>query len=276
MLDAHLERAFALAVNVVRSRRHEYFTLEHLLYGILSEEKGRNLLQELGIDVYVLRRKLDGFFKEHLSVSGGNGNREIIQTPAMERLMARILRQMQSSGRILASIGDILAGIMEEESYAAYFLLEQGISRLDILELVSVNTPGAADPGTADGVREGDAEEGEGNQEIRALRKYTQDLTAAAAAGDLDPLIGREEELERTVRILARRRKNNPLFVGDPGVGKTALAEGLALRIVAGEVPEEFLGARLFSLDLGGMMAGSKYRGDFEGRLKSVVNALTR
>ncbi|MDR0827423.1 MAG: ATP-dependent Clp protease ATP-binding subunit ClpA [Desulfovibrio sp.] len=279
MLDAHLERAFALAVNVVRTRRHEYFTLEHLLYGILSEEKGKSLLAEIGVSVDALRRKLDDFFNAHLNPMRNEGNREIVQTLAMERVMSRTLRQMQSSGRILASIGDILAGIMEEEdSYAAYFIQEQGISRLDILEHISADAPGVEDSENREGVREKrSGQEGDENsQDSKALRKYTQDLTASAANGDLDPLIGRQEELERTVQILARRRKNNPLFVGDPGVGKTALAEGLALRIVSGDIPKEFQNSRLFSLDLGGMMAGSKYRGDFEGRLKSVLAALAR
>jgi ATP-dependent Clp protease ATP-binding subunit ClpA len=266
MLDFHLERAFALAVREVRSRRHEYFTLEHLLYGILSEENGRNLLGTVGVDVDNLRRKLDLFFVEHVTSVNGEDGVEIVQTLALERVMQRTMRRMHSAGRHTASIGDVLAGILEEEdSYAAFFILDQGVSRPDILEHISADADG-----TEDGKKRQTSVDG------KALRKYTTDLTELAAGGKLDPLVGRDAEIERAIRILARRRKNNPLFTGEPGVGKTALAEGLARRIVSGRVPEEFKGAKLFSLDLGGMMAGAKYRGDFEGRLKSVLAELGR
>jgi ATP-dependent Clp protease ATP-binding subunit ClpA len=266
MLDSHLERAFALAVREVRVRRHEYFTLEHLLYGILSEENGRDLLNAVGLDVDNLRRRLDLFFIEHVAPVSEENASEIVQTLALERVMQRTMRRMHSAGRNIASIGDVLAGILEEESsYAAFFILDQGVSRPDILEYISSDVGGIGDEGKR-----------QANPDSKALRKYTTDLTELAAEGKLDPLVGREAEIERAIRILARRRKNNPLFTGEPGVGKTALAEGLAQRIVSGRVPDEFTGAKLFSLDLGGMMAGAKYRGDFEGRLKSVLSALER
>jgi ATP-dependent Clp protease ATP-binding subunit ClpA len=266
MLDFHLERAFALAVGEVRSRRHEYFTLEHLLYGILSEENGRDILNAVGVDVDSLRRRLELFFHEHVTPVSEDGNTDIVQTMALERVMQRTMRRMHSSGRNTAGIGDVLAGILEEEnSYAAFFILDQGVSRPDILEHISTNTGGMEED-----------EKRQTNPDIKALRRYATDLTERAAEGKLDPLIGRIPEIERAIRILARRRKNNPLFTGDPGVGKTALAEGLALRIASGNVPADFKGAKLFSLDLGGMMAGTKYRGEFEGRLKSVLTALER
>lgn len=268
MLDSHLEQAFSFAVNEVRKRRHEYFTLEHLLFGILSEESGQALLDSVGVDRGALRRKLESFFAEHVTPVSMDAEAEIVQTLALQRVMQRTLRHMHSSGKNSVGIGDVLASLLEEEnSYAAFFILSQGVTRLDILENISPD---------AGGVLDQDLPDEEADADTKALQKYTIDLTARAAKGEIDPLIGRKAELERAVQILARRRKNNPLFVGDPGVGKTALAEGLAMRIAGKDVPEEFLGVRLFSLDLGGMMAGAKYRGDFEGRLKAVLNALKR
>ena len=274
MLDVNLERVFALAVREVRRRGHEYLTVEHLLYGIAAEEHGRHLLTNIGVNVTLLRAKLEDFFSGNISVCGPEDTAEIVQTIALQRVMQRTLRHVQSSGRRNVGIGDVLACIMEEEgSYAAFYILSQGVTRLDILEYISA----APREGSGDmaGAAPGPANE-EADADAKALTKYTVDLTEKARQGALDPLIGREKELDRAVQILARRRKNNPLFVGDPGVGKTALAEGLAQRIVAGETPEDFQSATLYSLDLGSMMAGAKYRGDFEGRLKSVLGALRR
>lgn len=271
MLDSHLEQAFSLAVTEVRKRRHEYFTLEHLLFGIVSEESGQLLLDAVGIDIAALRRRLEHFFEENITPLGADAEADIVQTIALQRVMQRTLRHMHSSGKSKVGIGDVLASLLEEESsYAAFFILSQGVTRLDVLDYISVDIPGVGN----DHIFESDVEEEDAD--MKALRKYTVDMTARARAGDIDPLIGRKTELERAVQVLARRRKNNPLFVGDPGVGKTALAEGLAMRIASGDVPEDFCGTKLFSLDLGGMMAGAKYRGDFEGRLKAVLAALAK
>jgi len=272
MLDVNLERVFTLAVREVRRRGHEYLTLEHLLYGITAEEQGRHLLANIGVNIAMLRVKLENFFSDNITPLGVEEEVEIVQTVALQRVMQRTLRHMQSSGRRSVGIGDVLASIVEEEnSYAAFYVLSQGVTRLDILEYISAvpREPSGGDKAAEPTDEEADAD-------LRALKKYTVDLTERARKGTLDPLIGREKELDRAVQILARRRKNNPLFVGDPGVGKTALAEGLAMRIVAGEMPGDFCNATLYSLDLGGMMAGAKYRGDFEGRLKSVLAALAR
>ncbi len=268
MLDSHLEQAFSLAVNEVRKRKHEYFTLEHLLLGILSEENGQAILENIGVDRGLLQKKLESFFAEHMTPVNAETEADIIQTLALQRVMQRMLRHMRSAGKDQASIGDALASLLEEEnSYAAFFLLSQGITRLDVLEFISGD-------GESQG-REANTDE-DTQADVNALKKYTVNLTERATKGEIDPLIGRKAELERTIQVLARRRKNNPLFVGDPGVGKTALAEGLAMRIAHKEVPEEFYNVNLYSLDLGGMMAGSKYRGDFEGRLKAVLAALAR
>ncbi|MDL2315670.1 ATP-dependent Clp protease ATP-binding subunit ClpA [Desulfovibrio sp. OttesenSCG-928-A18] len=277
MLDFHMEHAFALAVEEVRKRRHEYFTLEHLLYGILNDESGQSLLDGVGVNLILLRQKLERFFHENISPVSEDTDGEIVQTIALRRVMQRSIRHIRSSGRQKLGIGDVLAGILEEEnSYAAFFILSQGVTRLDVLEFISLDADGVGSSEGQSGDQTGEAGVEEGDPDLKALKKYTVELTEKARNGDIDPLIGRKTELERAVQILARRRKNNPLFVGDPGVGKTALAEGLALRIANAEVPEEFVGAKLFSLDLGGMMAGAKYRGDFEGRLKSVLAALSR
>jgi len=272
MLDVNLERVFTLAVREVRRRGHEYLTLEHVLYGITAEEHGRHLLANIGVNITMLRVKLENFFSDNITPLGLEEEVEIVQTVALQRVMQRTLRHMQNSGRRSVGIGDVLASIMEEEnSYAAFYVLSQGVTRLDILEYI------AAEPKeSTGGDKATEPTDEEADADARSLKKYTVDLTERARKGTLDPLIGREKELDRAVQILARRRKNNPLFVGDPGVGKTALAEGLAMRIVAGEVPEDFCNATLYALDLGGMMAGAKYRGDFEGRLKSVLAALAR
>lgn len=267
MFDLHMQQVFSLAVNEVRQRRHEYLTLEHLLFGILSEEAGQNILDGVGADRAELKKRLERFFAEHITPISLELESEIVQTLAMQRVMQRSIRQMHSSGKDKVGVGDVLASIMEEEnSHAAYFLLTQGVSRLDVLEYIAVDTPGVN--------MDQEVFDEESDSNTKALKKYAVNLTERAASGNIDPLIGRKSELERAIQILARRRKNNPLFVGDPGVGKTALAEGLALRIMNREVPEEFFDSQLFSLDLGGMMAGTKYRGDFEGRLKAVLAAL--
>jgi ATP-dependent Clp protease ATP-binding subunit ClpA len=274
MLDSHLEQVFSFAVMEVRRRRHEYFTLEHLLFGIIAEESGQTILNAVGVNIASLRHKLERFFSENIAPALPNSEIEIVQTIALQRVMQRTLRHMHSSGKPRVGVGDVLASLLEEEnSYAAFFILSQGITRLDILEYVSSKEEKKR---TQYETPEEGGQDTSISPDSKALQKYTVELTEKASHGEIDPLIGRNVELERAVQILARRRKNNPLFVGDPGVGKTALAEGLALRIAQKEVPEEFYGVRLFSLDLGGMMAGAKYRGDFEGRIKSVLAALAR
>ena len=264
MLDRNLELAFSKAIEEARARRHEYVTLEHLLFGIISVESGRILLDEVGINIKKLSKKIDVFFTEQMQSVPLDMDYEIVQTIALQRVVQRAFHQKQSSSRDTVGVGDILANILEEEgSFAAYFIVEQGVTRLDILEHISFDIGGTEEEYTED---EDDAQ--------KALRAYTVNLTQLAEDGKLDPLVGRTTELERAMQVLTRRRKNNPLFVGDSGVGKTALVEGLAQMIVAGRVPEKFKKASIYSLDLGGMMAGAKYRGDFEARLKSVMAAL--
>ena len=270
MLGKHLEAVLTAAVVEAQRRRHEYLTLEHLLLAITEERYGEEILEACGVDVFLVRQRLEAFFKKEL-ISLPKGTRiDVVQTLAVQRVLQRALRQIQDAGRDTLEIGDILAAMLEEESHAGYFLLSQGITRVTLLGVISHVKPAR---GEGSAIEKNDADAEDGNHE-KTLQKYTTDLTAKARAGQIDSLVGRSAELARTVQILSRRRKNNPLYVGDPGVGKTAIAEGLALQIINGEVPPIFAQSRVFSLDMGTLLAGSKYRGDFEGRLKSVLAAL--
>lgn len=270
MLGKHLEAALAAAVVDVQNRRHEYLTLEHLLMAITGERYGEEILETCGVDVGAVRRRLEDFFKTYLNALPDGSKVEVVQTLAVQRVLQRAMRQIQDAGRDSIEIGDVLAAMLEEDSYAGYFLLSQGITRVALLEVISQVKPAREGGGM---IEKNDDEPDDGSHE-KVLRKYTVDLTAKARAGQIDPLVGRNAELTRTVQILSRRRKNNPLYVGDPGVGKTAIAEGLALKIAAGDIPSVFAQSRIFALDLGSLLAGSKYRGDFEGRLKAVMAAL--
>ncbi|MBN2140936.1 MAG: ATP-dependent Clp protease ATP-binding subunit ClpA [Desulfovibrionaceae bacterium] len=285
MLSKGLESALTAAVNEVKSRNHEYLTLEHLLFALASEDSGRDILGTCGADVSKLKEQLEKFFVENLEPLPENVKTEVIQTVGVRRVLQRAVWQKRAAGKDIVEIGDVLAALFDEEdSYAVYFLKTHDVSRLDILEYISHAMP-----------REQAWEAAEDKDEVgprpsvqpgprpvappgkrTPLEEFTHNLTDRAANGLIDPLIGRAAELERTVQVLARRRKNNPIFVGDPGVGKTAMAEGLARMIVEQNVPDEFLDAEIFALDMGALLAGTKYRGDFEARLKAVLSALTK
>ncbi|NHZ47904.1 ATP-dependent Clp protease ATP-binding subunit ClpA [Nitratidesulfovibrio liaohensis] len=273
MIGRRLEAALTAAVNDVRTRNHEFLTLEHLLYAITGEDAGKHILEAVGVDVKSLRLRLETFFATHLEPLPADTPTEVVQTLGVQRVLQRAIRHMQSAGKGAVEIGDVLAAIFEEDdAYATYFLKSQGVTRLDVLQHISHGAPQGGD-----GEDGGDADGEVGSADtprIDALEKFTVDLTARAREGRIDPLIGRVKELERTIQVLARRRKNNPLYVGDPGVGKTAIAEGLALRVAGGDVPEEFRDVRIFALDMGALLAGTKYRGDFEQRLKGVITDL--
>lgn len=266
MIGKSLQQALGVAVHEVKQRRHEYLTLEHLLFGIASEANGRRIIEACGGDIAGLRRSLDHFFTAYME-SLDEVSDNIYQTLAVQRVMDNALSHLRSAGKDGSDleVGDVLAALLEEEeSYAAVCLKRQGVTRLAVLEQLTQE----AEEETA--TREGASA---GRDPLQA---YTRNLTEAARDGQLDPLVGREAELARSIEILARRRKNNPLYVGEPGTGKTAIAEGLAQRIVSGDVPPEFREAQIFSLDLGAVLAGAKYRGDFEGRIKAVIRALEK
>lgn len=267
MLSRDLEKVFALAVREVRTRQHEFLTLEHILYAFMLDQTGVNLLNSCGVNPNRLKKQLERYFVEHMEVYPQGQAKEVIQTLSVQRVLQRAIVQVQSAEKGKVDLGDFLAAVMEEDdSYAVYYLKSQGVERLDILEQVAYE--GTEEPKKTDPVVKKEKES--------FLDKYTQNLVQRARQGDIDPLIGRQEEIERTVQILSRRRKNNPLYVGDPGVGKTALAEGLALKIAEREVPETFFDFKVYALDMGALLAGTKFRGDFESRLKGIINELKK
>lgn len=279
MLSKELESALTSAVNEVKRRNHEFLTLEHLLYAISVEEQGEEILEACGAEIERLRDQLGRFFVENMEALPEGTETEVIQTLGVRRVLQRAVWQKKASGKSIVEVGDVLAAMFDEEdSYAVYFLRTHDVSRLDILEFVS-HGMSTGDDWSDLGDHEpshGDPMGDKPGEKKSPLEEYTVNLTDRAAEGLIDPLIGREGELERTVQVLSRRRKNNPIFVGDPGVGKTAMAEGLALMIVEGRVPKDFINAEIYSLDMGSLLAGTKYRGDFEARLKAVLGDLKK
>lgn len=278
MISKEVERTLGAALSQARQRRHEYLCVEHLLYAILDDPHGREILVQCGSNIERLRRSIEDFFDKELETATPGTEPAIQQTVAFERVMERAILHVKYSGKREVDNGDILAAIFEEkDSHAAYFLGREGVTRLAVLNYVShgVSGPQYRPPMPYDDEEDED-EEGEAKPIRNALEQFTVNLTTRAAEGKIDPLIGREMEIRRTIRILSRRRKNNPIFVGEPGVGKTALAEGLALKVQQGLVPDALRRTEILMLDLAALLAGTKFRGDFEARLKAVVNELVR
>ena len=282
MFSQDVQIAFTLAVREAQRRRHEYLTTEHVLYALLFEESGQQILSACGGDIDELKQQLERFFDMHLEhLAEGVEDEDVPrQTLALQRMLQRTVMHMQSARQTEVGVGDLLAAILEEEnSHACFFLQNQGIERVDLLDHISHVRPVAANnPKPNERPAEGaPAERGKPKQKpVDPLESFTIDLIKRARQGKIDPLIGRSEEIERAVLVLCRRRKNNPLFVGEPGVGKTAMVEGLALRVSRGEVPDLLKDSELYTLDMGALLAGTKFRGDFEERLKAVVAALQK
>ncbi len=282
MFSASLEIVLTVAYREATSRRHTHLTLEHLLYALAHDLDGERILAACGADLPQLRKDLDKYLKESVEQFGRGQQKEPEQTLAFRRVLQTAVLHVQSAGRQEVQSGDVLAATLQQKSYAAELLAAQGVTRLDVLEYITHGIS-KVPPASSSGGEEsetGDADAGVGERGTATAREplaaYTTNLTARARAGELDPLIGRTIELQRTMEILCRRRKNNPVFVGDAGVGKTALAEGLAARLLQDDVPEPLKGAEVFSLDTTALLAGTRFRGDFEERFKAVINSLAK
>lgn len=308
MISKEVQKTLTEALVQTRKRHHEYLCVEHLLYAILGDAHGREIVEHCGGNAERLRARLEEFFQKELEIIPKDVDPVVQQTVAFERVIQRALLHVKYSGKKEVDNGDLLAAIFEEkDSHAAYFLGLEGVTRLDILNYMSHGisvtggTPrhGQHDRSAPDDVGddlsafEDDDDEDFGDEESEAdhpahegegkpgasrnpLEVFTVNLTQRAAEGKIDPLIGRDAEIQRTIRVLSRRRKNNPVFVGEPGVGKTALAEGLALRVHEKRVPAAMQEVEILMLDLAALLAGTKFRGDFEARLKAVVKELVQ
>ena len=276
MLTKELEETLGIAVDEAVKRRHEYVTLEHLLFALLSDSVANDVLNHCGANFDTLRKGLDEYLNDVIEKIPENIQLMPELTSTFQGVIQYAMLQAEGSGQKAVDGGNILAAMYQnEQSYAVYLLLKQGVSRLDILNYLA---HGISKIDTGEPLPEGADEEFEGQnaQRKKPLESFTVELVAKAAEGQIDPIIGREKEIERTIQVLCRRRKNNPLYVGEPGVGKTALAEGLALKIHEGNVPEVLKDAKVFALDMGAVLAGTRYRGDFEQRFKAIITDLKK
>ncbi|MBP7339841.1 ATP-dependent Clp protease ATP-binding subunit ClpA [Niveispirillum sp.] len=278
MLSRNLEQTLHRALANANERRHEYATLEHLLLALTEDQDALAVLRACGVDVAKLKAELVEYLDGELSNLVTTRQDDAKPTAGFQRVLQRAAIHVQSSGREEVTGANVLVALFSErESHAVYFLQEQEMTRFDAVNYIShgiAKAPGRAEPKRVSGADEEAHAEKVVKKGTDALEAYCVNLNKKALSGKIDALIGREQEVERTIQILCRRSKNNPLYVGDPGVGKTAIAEGLARRIVQGEVPEILRKATIYSLDMGSLLAGTRYRGDFEERLKAVVSEL--
>ena len=279
MLSRNLERSLHQALALARERRHEYATLEHLLLALTDDQDSVSVLRACGVDIEKIQQDLNDYLDNELDNLVVNRDEDPKPTASFQRVVQRAAIHVQTSGRQEVTGANVLVAMFSErESHAVYYLQEQEMTRFDAVNYIShgiAKVPGRSESRPVEGVDDEEvSEEKAVTQGREALTAYCVDLNKKAAEGKIDPLIGRDAEIERTIQVLCRRTKNNPLYVGDAGVGKTALAEGLARRIVNSEVPDVLLDATIFSLDMGALLAGTRYRGDFEERLKAVVNEL--
>lgn len=277
MLNKDLEQTLNQAFIFAREHRHEFMTVEHLLLALLDNKAAREALKACGANIDVIRAELTDFVKDTtpLILDGPESDRETQPTLGFQRVLQRAVFHVQSSGKDEVTGANVLVAIFsEQESQAVYILKKSDVTRLDVVNFISHGVSKSEEDRPSQVERED--EPGEVEEGTSTLDKYSTNLNVMVKEGKVDPLIGRDMELERTIQILCRRRKNNPLLVGEAGVGKTAIAEGLAYRIVQKEVPEVIADATVYSLDLGGLLAGTKYRGDFEKRLKAILKELER
>ena len=280
MIAQELEVSLHMAFVEARQKRHEFITVEHLLLALLDNPSAAEVLRACAANIEDLRKELASFIVEHTPTVSGSDEIDTQPTLGFQRVIHRAILHVQSSGKKEVTGANVLVAIFgEKDSHAVYFLQRQGITRLDVVNFISHGITKAPSQSAGPSGKPGEAEQTEQEQEGQnasggALENFTQNLNGQALLGKIDPLIGRDGELERVIETLCRRRKNNPLLVGEAGVGKTAIAEGLARRVVEGRVPEILAHAQVFALDMGALLAGTKYRGDFEQRLKAVLKQL--
>ena len=283
MLSRNLEQTLHRALSLAADRKHEYATLEHLLLGLVDDPDALTVLRACGVDIEKLKKDLTEFLDKDLAGLATDRGGDPKPTAGFQRVVQRAAIHVQSSGRDEVTGANVLVALFSErESHAVYFLQLQDMTRLDAVNFIShgiAKSPGKSAPrppaGSAESHEAGEREEkGNAKRGQDALSTYCINLNKKAKEGKIDPLIGREHEIERTIQILCRRTKNNPLYVGDPGVGKTAIAEGLAKRIIDADVPEVLLDATFYALDMGALLTGTRYRGDFDERLKAVVTEM--
>jgi ATP-dependent Clp protease ATP-binding subunit ClpA len=277
MISKELERTLNTALKEAKGRRHEYVCLEHLLYALLEDKDATGAIVNCGGDIDRLRKGLEEFFQTHLEALPEGSDQQPQQTLSFHRVLQRAVIHAQSAEKKEINGGNILVAMFREpDCYAVYLLEEQGITRFDVVNYISHGISKIATREEWPQSDEEQSEEEKPGRRVNPLEAFTVNLVAKAQQGNIDPLIGRDDEIERTIHVLCRRRKNNPIYVGDPGVGKTALAEGLALKIHHGEVPDVLKDAVIYALDMGALLAGTKFRGDFEARLKGVLTGLKK
>ena len=278
MFSKDLEHSIGQCYKRAREARHEFMTVEHLLLALLDNSSAEAVLKAVGADFPRLRRELEEAIEVSVNKLAEDDGRDTQPTLGFQRVLQRAVYHVQSSGKKEVTGANVLVAIFgEKDSHAVYFLNQQDVHRLDAVNYIShgIARSGEDEPAQH---QEGEAkpEGGEGEHKGDALAEFASNLNDQARSGRIDPLVGRADEIERTIQVLCRRRKNNPLYVGEAGVGKTAIAEGLARRIVEGDVPEVLSDAVIYALDLGALVAGTKYRGDFEKRLKGVLASIRK
>ncbi len=274
-LNPVLNDVLMAAFSEAKNKRHEYLTPEHILYASLNFEEGKKIIEGSGGDIHSLRKNIEDYFSSKIEESDVEEPR---QSAGFQNVMERAIWHTASAQKNMLDLGDVLVSILdEEESFAAYFLNLEGITRYELLKYISHGVSVFPEEPYEDGLDDDDLREDEPDKtNTKIIEAYTTELTEKALNGEIDPLIGREDILERTIQVLCRRNKNNPVHVGDPGVGKTAITEGLAQRIADGDVPESLKGLKIYSLDMGSLLAGTKFRGDFEERMKRVISELKK
>lgn len=272
MINKELELIIEATIRDASLKNHEFLTVEHLLYAILHDDKGSDIIINCGGNLSRLKKLIERFFEEHVGRIPPHSNAFPRMTAGFQKVMQRALNHVQSAGKQEADAGDILASIfLEEDSHSVHFLESEGITRIDVLNYISHGISKIADDTEKTEEKPPQVDEKKAKD---PLRLFTLNLLEKAEKGLIDPLIGRKTEIQRTIQVLSRRRKNNVIFVGEPGVGKTAIVEGLALKIHKHEVPEALKNTQIFMLDMGAALAGTRYRGDFEARLKSTIKRL--